>query len=217
MEKNNRRIYVKVTNECNKQCSFCYYHGDTKPKGCLELQTMKEIMEKEQETHEETRLIRVILTGGEPTLCPHLAEIVEYLTGLQRMQLVIETNGTNFENQEFTKILDHFKEGNYHYLKIAMNNELLDSEPGFREKIINFIKAAKENKIRFILNARYKDEADKANLQKFIVENDLGPAYGEVYYYPLHEYNFYRDGELPTFGFPFIIYDYDGSVLMWDN
>ena len=216
MEKNNRRIYIKVTNQCNKQCSFCYYHGDTKEPGCIELNTVREIIDKEQDTHEDTKLMRIILTGGEPTLCPHLKEILEYLTGLQRSQVVIETNGTNFDNPEFLELLDMFKEGSYHYLKIAMNNELLDSTPDFREKIIKFIHFAKENGIRFILNARYTSEEDGIKLKTFIEENDLGPAYGEVFYYPIHGYNFYRDGTLPTFGFPFIIYDYDGSVLMWE-
>lgn len=211
MEKTDRRVYLRLTNQCNRACSFCYYANDPKPYGEMTEDTVHDIIEQELAMHVEDRYLRVILSGGEPTLCTNLEAILSYLNTLEQVHVVLETNGTMLDTPEFIRVLNYFKRK--HFLKISLYSELMTSE--YCEKLISFIQFAKQNGIRYLLNPRCKSDEDKRKLKEFIETNGLAQDYGEVYYYPIYDCNFYRDGALPTYDFSFITYDYDGSVLIW--
>lgn len=213
MEKTNRRVYLKLTNKCNKQCSFCYYANDPKPEGEMSLALVKDIVGRELEIHEESKYLRVILSGGEPTLCSELEPIISYLDKKPIIRVVLETNGANVNSPEFLNILNYFKFRNF--LKISLYTDLLEADPEYKTNLIEFIQLAQQAGIHYLLNPRYKDVTDKEQLKRFIEENNLKPSFGEVRYYPIYDCNFYRDGKLPTYDFPFITYDYDGTVLIW--
>lgn len=213
MEKINRRVYLKLTNGCNRQCSFCYYAGDPKPIGEMPLDLVKDIVQRELEIHEENTYLRVILSGGEPTLCTNLEQILDYLSKKSIIRIVLETNGTNVNTPEFLNILNYFKFKNF--LKISIYSELFAADENYATNLIEFIQLAKQAGIKYLLNPRYKDEVEKQQLKTFIEENNLAPDFGEVYYYPIYDCNFYRDKTLPTYNFSFITYDYDGKVLLW--
>lgn len=211
MEKTDRRVYLRLTNRCNRLCSFCYYANDPKPYGEMTVDMVRDIIEKELEMHVEDRYLRVILSGGEPTLCAELEPILSYLNTLTLAHVVLETNCTNVDTPEFIQILNYFKRK--HFLKLSIYSELMT--PEYCEKLVTFVQLAKQMGIRYLLNPRFKNEEDKLLLKDFIESNNLAPDYGEVYYYPIYDCNLYRDGSLPTYDFSFITYDYDGSVLVW--
>lgn len=211
MEKLNRRVYLRVTNKCNKQCDFCVYKGDPKPVGSMTLDTAKSIISNELLLHDETKYLRVDLTGGEPTICENIKELVQYLVSEPLVKLALETNGTSFKEQNFLDIVDCFKDK--HFLKISINSALLDSDVEWAQNLVDFITFAKENNIRYVLNVRVSDELDEKKIKQFIEENNLQPDFGEVLYYPIHSLNLYQDGTLLDTGIPFILYDYDGVEI----
>lgn len=213
MEKENRRIYLKLTNRCNRQCSFCYYGGDPKDFGYMATGTLENIISNELEIHPENKYMRVILGGGEPTLHPDLEQMIEYLDRIPIIRIVLETNGVNVEEPNFIKILNYFKYK--HFLKIAIYSELLEADAEYTNKLIEFIHFAQQIGVRYVLNARYVNETDKSRLEEFIHTNTLESDFGELQLYPIYDCNLYRDGTLPNYDFSFISYDYDGQTLLW--
>ena len=109
MEKINRRVYLRLTNECNRACEFCYFAADPKPQGNMSEQLVHEIIEKELDMHTEERYLRVILSGGEPTLHPELYSIVKGLTAKESLQVVLETNGTTLDLPNTAQCFNYFK------------------------------------------------------------------------------------------------------------
>jgi molybdenum cofactor biosynthesis enzyme MoaA len=126
MEKINRRVYIRVTNKCNRQCSFCYYRDDPKKPEDMSLATLKEIIDKEMQLLPKNGYLRIELTGGEPSLCKNINEIIEHLIGLPKVYIALETNGTNLGTPEFLELLLKLKKP--HFLKISLNNELINSD-----------------------------------------------------------------------------------------
>ena len=80
---------VEITNKCNMACPVCF--ADSCNQGIdISLQIVKR---KINRLHEVAGLVPLQLSGGEPTLHPHLLEIVEYAreSGFRNIELV--TNG----------------------------------------------------------------------------------------------------------------------------
>ena len=215
MEKTNRRVYLRLTNACNRQCKFCCFSGDPKVVGEMSVGTVQDIINRELAMHVEDKYLRVVLTGGEPTLCKNLKEIINELRQHHIIRIVLETNGSMLDSEEFKDLLPNFI--HKHFIKLALHSDAIDNDPETIQKIIEFTKMAKESGIRYLLNVRYYDETDKERLRSFIEEHELKPDFGEVYYYPIHSLNLYRDGTLPEYGIPYITYDYDGQVLIWSD
>lgn len=215
MEKINRRVYLRLTNACNRQCKFCCYKGDPKAIGEMTPEVVSDIIQRELDVHSENKYLRVILTGGEPTLCSNLRDIIVELRQKPIVRIVLETNGSTLDSDKMQELFPHFM--HKHFIKIAIHSDAIDNDPETMEKIIQFTKIAKETGIRYLLNVRYYDEADKARVGKYIEEHELKPDFGEVFYYPIHSLNLYEDGTLPDYGIPYITYDYDGQVLIWSD
>ena len=208
----NRRIYLRITNKCNRQCSFCYYKNDPKITGDMTLDTLKEILEKELETPLVDNFLRVELSGGEPSLSKNINKILEYLSTLPRVYFTMETNGTNIMNSNFLELAVKFKKINF--LKISLNSELIDSDLEWINNIVVFQQFAKENNINYVFNARFKDQNDKNRLEQIIKDYNIYPSFGNITFYPIHDVNLYRDGKLPYYGKPMTIYDIDGTTLV---
>jgi sulfatase maturation enzyme AslB (radical SAM superfamily) len=126
MEKINRRLYLRVTNKCNRQCSFCYYRDDSKKLKDMSLDTLKDIMAKEIKLLPENKYLRVEVSGGEPSLCENINEIIDYLISIPKVYVALETNGTNLMATWFLELLLKLKKP--HFLKISLNSELIDSD-----------------------------------------------------------------------------------------
>lgn len=214
MEKINRRLYLRITNRCNRNCGFCYYANEPKIAHDISLDDVKKAIAKELEVHPEDKYLRIEVTGGEPSLVANIDEILEYLTGLPKVYITLETNGTNLMTDSFLKTALKFKEPNSHFLKISLNTELIDSDPNWIQNVVDFQQFAKENNIRYVFNARVKDAEDRARLEQIVKENNIHPSYKDIIYYPIHNINLFKDGYLPYFGKHAIIYDVDGSELV---
>lgn len=218
MEKINRRLYLRVTNRCNRNCGFCFYANEPKTACDISLDDVKKVVTKELEVHPKDRYLRIEVTGGEPSLVANLDEILDYLTSLPKVYVALETNGTNLMTNSFLKTALKFKEPNLHFIKISLNTELIDSDPSWIQNVVAFQQFAKENNIRYLFNTRAKDAEDRARLEQIVNDNNIHPSYNpshkDIIYYPIHNINLFKDGYLPYFGKPAIIYDADGSELI---
>jgi radical SAM protein with 4Fe4S-binding SPASM domain len=68
-----RSIYLKLTNECNLRCKYCYA-GSGKPSEVLSNDALKRIL---NEASEISPVVEYVLTGGEPLLHPYALDFAE--------------------------------------------------------------------------------------------------------------------------------------------
>ncbi len=88
-------IRLKVTGTCNRSCFFCNEEGDMR--GILSIQPDQELFGCLDALFEALSIQKVMLTGGEPTLHPHLLEII---SGIRVPDISITTNGTLLKSSE---------------------------------------------------------------------------------------------------------------------
>lgn len=214
MEKINRRVYFRVTNRCNRDCSFCFYKNDPKAIGDMSLEILKNLLDKELEIHDLSVPMYVEFTGGEPTLYKNLKEALLYLDTIPNLTITMETNGTTLDKSWFLELVDIFRKKD-NYLKLSINNTLISSDKYWVSKVTTFVKYAKETSINYRLNIRVADRSDQLDIQRIIEENNLQHVdLKYLQYYKLRDENLYRDGTLTCPGGPVIIYDFDGSIIL---
>ena len=82
-------LYVEITDKCNFNCIYCYNDSTAKKLNSLSIEAYKDFIE----IVKEYGLERITLSGGEPTLHPKLAEIlnINHVFGLEQRLI---TNGT---------------------------------------------------------------------------------------------------------------------------
>lgn len=213
--KYSKRVYLRVTNRCNKKCNFCFYLNDPKPIGDMSLALLKDLIEKELKDCPESLKLYVEFTGGEPTLYKYFKEALEYLGNNHRLSVTVETNCSTLDRTEFLSVLDIFRKKD-NYLKLSFNSALLNSDPDWLLRLTNFIKFAKDTGINYRLNIRAADRADQLDLQRIIEENNLSHVAKPtaLSYYKIKDENLYRDGTITCHGNSIVIYDFDGSVLV---
>jgi len=81
-------LRVKLTGVCNRSCNFCNEEGDMRTIGSMEPDYA--FFECVNALTAELGIRKVMLTGGEPTIHPHLKEIVH---GIEADEVSITTNG----------------------------------------------------------------------------------------------------------------------------
>ena len=93
---------VELTPICNLRCLYCSAYDEGKPHVALPCDEWERILLHVAKSHPE----RIILSGGEPLLYPHLREI--YLFCLEHFSYVgITTNGTVMTKQMLDLFRDH--------------------------------------------------------------------------------------------------------------
>lgn len=206
--KYNRRVYLRITNICNKNCDFCFYRTETAPKGFMSLNTVREIIEREHSLHDFSEFpLYVQLTGGEPSLHPQLEQIIELILTYPNTKLHLETNGSNLKTPAYLRLFKKFSDRLY--LKISLNSELIGPDAHNSEWIDNVLYFRSQNlPVRYAFMARYKDLADKAFLEQIIQENNLNWKF----LYPVNYELDYIHGKTSRI-VSNIIYTVDGSVL----
>jgi sulfatase maturation enzyme AslB (radical SAM superfamily) len=122
-----KRVYLRVTNRCNKNCDFCFYKNDPKQIGDMPISLLKSLIEKELENCPVNSRLYVEFTGGEPTLYKYLKESLEYLAKDKRLSITVETNCSTLDTSEFIDILDIFRIKD-NYLKLSINTSLIASD-----------------------------------------------------------------------------------------
>ena len=93
-------LNLHITERCNLRCKFCYM-GDKSYTSDIPKDLVLSILDE----FFEMGGLRVILTGGEPLLHPHIEEIARYIKHLG-MQLIVKTNGTLPRLVRYSDIFD---------------------------------------------------------------------------------------------------------------
>lgn len=81
------RCEILVTNSCNFSCQYCRSVG---PKGHMSWEQAKTVFD----VWIKEKLKNVRISGGEPTLWPHLEKATAYLNGAGVERIAISTNGS---------------------------------------------------------------------------------------------------------------------------
>jgi MoaA/NifB/PqqE/SkfB family radical SAM enzyme len=92
-----KAAYLQITRECNNECIFCSNPQFKKEYSFEDVKNQVDKFKKENITE-------IILTGGEPTICPFIFKIISYINGLH-LNLRIITNGVKLADRGFTETL----------------------------------------------------------------------------------------------------------------
>ena len=139
------RINWLVSDVCNLDCIYCCANNKMDPK-----KIDREVLKKTAE-HMITSLfpLTVGLTGGEPTLCPEIGNIIDILDG--KCAIVLDTNGTT---PNFASYIEKFKKSNT-TVRItidSMDNEISNKVRPYKENQVDLIKQnielLKKNNVR---------------------------------------------------------------------
>ena len=128
------RIYLEITNNCNKSCEFCA--KSQREKGFLPLQLVRSRIEKIKDFADEVYL-HVL---GEPLLHKEILKIFSILQE-QQVFFKITTNGTLLNDEKITKLLanPYFKQINFslHALtESEIHGEILERVLEFSKKLM---------------------------------------------------------------------------------
>lgn len=133
-----RSVYLKLTNECNLRCKYCYA-GSGKPSEILSHETLREIARQVSEISE---CVEYVLSGGEPLLNPAALDFAEEAAKAGN-QVHLLTNGVLIDESNAMRIAATTKlvkisidgstetihsatRGKGHYEKILRAVDLLD-------------------------------------------------------------------------------------------
>jgi MoaA/NifB/PqqE/SkfB family radical SAM enzyme len=90
------RLSVELANVCNLHCSYCFRSEDNLYSRHAEFFPLELLRRIVSEAREAAHITRVNFTGGEPTLHPQFAEILETIAAAD-LQASFVTNGWHFE------------------------------------------------------------------------------------------------------------------------
>ena len=90
---------LAITYRCNNNCSHCY-NARSRQYPELSLEEWKEVIDRVW----DQRIPHIVFTGGEPTLYPHLAELIAYAESLGVIT-GLNTNGRKLADPAFVQSL----------------------------------------------------------------------------------------------------------------
>ncbi len=152
--------YVQINTTCNQKCVFCNRPPETNEKQIFKLEDVKKRIEK---ISKNPKVKKVVFTGGEPLLYPHLSEVIRWA---KKYSFVteIQTNGTLLSVDKLSELkkagLDIINLA-FHSHKKDISNKLRRVDFGFNEieenlKLLN--KMGFETHIIHVINSlNYKD------------------------------------------------------------
>ena len=168
-------LILEPVSSCNLRCPFCMqsdekFTSNKDMMGMMELELFKKIIDEAYELGTKA----ITLTGrGEPTLNPHIEEMLEYCSG-KFIEIKMNTNATVLNERMCHKILksgltdlvfsvDSYYKEEFESLRVNANFE----------KVVSNVKKFKEIKEQFYPNSSCVTRAsgvqvsDKQNLEKF--------------------------------------------------
>lgn len=94
---------VTLTRKCNLRCNFCY----AKKTEYMETANLKyDNLKKIVDFCNDAKVKFIVFTGGEPTLYPHLIDILQYIKSKEHKMLpTIATNGIELQDLQYCKTL----------------------------------------------------------------------------------------------------------------
>ncbi|NQY68871.1 MAG: GTP 3',8-cyclase MoaA [Flavobacteriales bacterium] len=108
-------LRISLTEKCSMRCFYCM------PAEGIPLGDASKIMKKDEvidiaQTFVDLGVKKIRLTGGEPLVCKHAAEIIEAL-GKMPVELAITTNAAHID-----KFMDSFKKASLRNINISMDS-----------------------------------------------------------------------------------------------
>jgi MoaA/NifB/PqqE/SkfB family radical SAM enzyme len=101
MKPNGNGLYiVKINNSCNANCLFCADTITERQKAGPTLSALVAALKENRQSFQD-----VIISGGEPTMYPHLLEYLDAAQSLQYRHVSISTNGFMLSYPRFTQAL----------------------------------------------------------------------------------------------------------------
>jgi AdoMet-dependent heme synthase len=157
-----KTIYLFLTRKCNLGCQHCYIEGvGPKARGYdFNLETIRSLMEQAL----PNGLRKVKVSGGEPMVHKEFMAVMEYLGSCGLKELVLETNGTLFDEETVERLshlpnltifisLDHFE---------AEEHDQFRAKTGAFEKTAAVLKdLGKTNIATVVTTTAYRNNYDK--------------------------------------------------------
>ena len=187
-----RRAVIDVGRHCNCQCHFCYYShlGDLLKQSYEEKETLKAQIDNAAARGNNY----LDFTGGEPTICPHIAELIEYAENKYGMKSCIITNALCGENTIYKLLntcVDDFLVS-IHGTKFV--HDYLVNVKGAREKQERFLKiVCNEIPIRFNLVINRYNQHELADVAKWATQWNV-KIFNFINFNPHHEWQADRAG-----------------------
>lgn len=85
---------IEFSRECNFRCAYCYLEDRTAAAGEMSRQEIKEVILQAKELGAR----KIIILGGEPSIYPHLVEMLRFLGGLG-LEIELFTNGSGITDE----------------------------------------------------------------------------------------------------------------------
>lgn len=142
-----KEIWLITNYSCNNRCKWCYTDTKSFPKEIMPLDYAKEVLS----SMSKAGIKKCTLIGGEPTLYPHIFELIEYGSGLGLFMKIV-SNAVLLENEEYVKKL---KNVNLSLIAISIHgintqNYMENTQRNHFEKVIKAIKNCQKYNLRFI-------------------------------------------------------------------
>ena len=167
MKKPYSRVYVEITNICNRSCSFC--HGTKRPLRRMDFDCFRHIAE------ELTRLTDYVYfhVMGEPLTHPELPKFISYATSLG-LKCAVTTNGTLLRERADELIASGIYKVNISVHSFEKGGE--ESRLDYLKEIADFADKAADSGVLTVLRLWNKghDEGRNDTVLKFLEKRLLG-------------------------------------------
>lgn len=159
-------LYVKITDVCNINCSFCEYHNK-EVNFTFDLDKFSYLIE--QLTKENIHIHKVSFTGGEPTLSYHtLFACLKVLKELKyKPFIVVNSNGNNLVHLVEEKCIDSISLSR-HDIKDNECKQIANGRIKLASDIKNIIKNSSCSKIHLTCNLIKGHVQDEESVVKYL-------------------------------------------------
>nr|MDO8110967.1 radical SAM protein [Candidatus Sigynarchaeota archaeon] len=183
------RLYVAVTNKCNRACPFCSVYASTTGKTFIKLEQIVAHVPKRGP-------YQVQLEGGEPFLHPAIFTFTRHFSEDPRCtKIIISTNGSKFPfvvdergidpEASWPGLLQFFSRlPKNSVLKISLNHYLLENDPHLFSKAKLILDTAQEQAINVVFNLRKRNASQHecdAYLETLVDKHGLRPFTNSFY------------------------------------
>ena len=170
-----RYVEIEITNNCNLNCSFCPRIKMNRKVEDMHFSLFKKIIDQLASAYDD--IIVSFTLMGEPTMHPFFVEFVDYAINSKIFNIIIETNGTLFNNELIKNLssypidkltilfgIDAINSATYNKLRASY-----DGKNYFEtvcNNIKNFLEYRSENRLRTFIQI-IKMEDNKKELEDF--------------------------------------------------
>lgn len=124
-----KRLYINLTNKCNRKCPFCFMWSGPHNNIFIEEPIFKNIINT-------AKFTEIRLGGGEPTLHPQFLDFVEFcLQSTEVTKVIVDTNGVILDNyiQSLFNLSQQYQKSVI--VSISVNYSLIEQNPKHLDNI----------------------------------------------------------------------------------